>query len=100
MLFRNEVQNFFWSKKSNRLVSLFVRLRIFFMLDKLTGWSAKVNRDNFIVGFRLILGFIKTLFDDLIFEARPSPQTFNIFLQIYELFCIYFSLMGSRDFSH
>ena len=70
------------------------------MLYKVTGWSARVNRDNFIVGFRLMLGFIKTLFDDFIFEARPSPQTFNIFLQVYELFCIDFSSIGSRDFSY
>ncbi len=68
------------------------------MLYKVTGWSARVNGDNFILGFRLMLGFIKTLFDDLIFEARPSPQSFNIFLQVYELFCIDFSSMGSRDF--
>ncbi len=75
-----------------------MKFEIFFMLYKVTGWSARVNWDNFIVGSRLMLGFIKTLFDDLIFEARPSSQTFNIFLQVYELFCIDFSSMGSCDF--
>lgn len=57
----------------NKVTDWSAYLRIFFMLYKVTGWSGRVNGDNFVVGFRLMLGFIKTLFDDLIFEAPPSP---------------------------